>query len=71
MQNAAKSIYVDGLVREYIVGLTDATRRHADVGSWGVAPGFLGAVPFGAGPWRWCRTGTMCCPTTFRTWPTE
>ena len=31
MQNAAKSVYVDGLVREYIVGLTEATRRHADV----------------------------------------
>ena len=49
MQNAAKSVYVDGLVREYIVGLTEATRRHADVALGGLAPGFLGTVPFGAG----------------------
>ena len=55
MQNAAKSVYVDGLVREYI--LTEATRRHADVA--------LGASPraslglFMARAFRWCRTGNV------------
>ncbi len=31
LQAAAKAIYVDGLVREYIVSLTEATRSHEDV----------------------------------------
>ena len=31
LQTAAKAIYVDGLVREYIVGLTEATRNNEDV----------------------------------------
>jgi MoxR-like ATPase len=31
LQAAAKDVYVDGLVREYIVGLTEATRNHEDV----------------------------------------
>ena len=37
LQNAAKNVYVDGTVREYIVGLIEATRTHEDV--------FLGASP--------------------------
>ena len=37
LQIAAKSVYVDGAVREYIVGLINATRTHEDV--------FLGASP--------------------------
>ena len=31
LQAAAREVYVDGLVREYIVGLTEATRNHQDV----------------------------------------
>ena len=31
MQAAAREIYVDGTVREYIVGLAEATRNHEDV----------------------------------------
>ncbi len=31
LQRAAQEVYVDGLVREYIVGLTEATRSHQDV----------------------------------------
>ncbi len=31
LQTAAKSVYVDQLVREYIVSLVEATRRHQDV----------------------------------------
>ena len=31
LQSAARDVYVDGLVREYIVGLTEATRSHQDV----------------------------------------
>ena len=31
LQAAARDVYVDGLVREYIVGLTEATRNHQDV----------------------------------------
>ncbi|MDA0264075.1 MAG: MoxR family ATPase [Chloroflexi bacterium] len=31
LQNAAKNVYVDGAVREYIVGLIEATRMHEDV----------------------------------------
>ncbi len=37
LQDAAKQIYVDGTVREYIVGLIEATRDHEDV--------YLGASP--------------------------
>ena len=37
LQSAARSVYVDGAVREYIVGLMEATRKHEDV--------FLGASP--------------------------
>ena len=37
LQDAAKQIYVDGTVREYIVGLIEATRNHEDV--------YLGASP--------------------------
>ena len=37
LQNAAKTVYVDTAVREYIVGLIEATRTHEDV--------FLGASP--------------------------
>ena len=37
LQEAAKSIYVDRLVRQYIVSLTEATRNHREV--------FLGASP--------------------------
>ncbi len=37
LQNAAKNVYVDGAVREYIVGLIKSTRAHEDV--------FLGASP--------------------------
>ena len=37
LQNAAKNIYVDRTVREYIVGLIEATRNHEDV--------YLGASP--------------------------
>ena len=37
MQSAAKSVYVDQLVREYIVSLVEATRRHQDV-SLGASP---------------------------------
>ena len=31
LQNAAKSVYVDDLVREYIVSLVEATRGHPDI----------------------------------------
>ena len=31
LQAAAREVYVDGLVREYIVGLAEATRSHPDV----------------------------------------
>ena len=31
LQEAAREIYVDGLVREYIVGLAEASRNHQDV----------------------------------------
>ena len=31
LQAAARDVYVDGLVREYIVSLTEATRNHQDV----------------------------------------
>ncbi len=31
LQAAARDIYVDGTVREYIVGLAEATRNHEDV----------------------------------------
>ncbi|CAI8014978.1 Uncharacterized protein YeaC [Geodia barretti] len=31
LQTAARDIYVDGTVREYIVGLAEATRNHEDV----------------------------------------
>lgn len=37
LQNAAKNIYVDTAVREYIVGLIEATRNHEDV-SLGASP---------------------------------
>ena len=37
LQEAAKSVYMDRLVRQYIVSLTDATRNHREV--------FLGASP--------------------------
>ncbi len=37
LQEAAKSVYVDRLVRQYIVSLTEATRNHREV--------FLGASP--------------------------
>ena len=48
MQTAAKAVYVDGLVREYIVGLTEATRCHDDVA--------LGASPRASlGLFRMCR----------------
>lgn len=31
LQQAAKSVFVDQLVRQYVVSLTDATRRHSEV----------------------------------------
>lgn len=31
LQQAAKSVYVDQLVRQYVVSLTEATRRHSEV----------------------------------------
>ncbi|MBC8280673.1 MAG: MoxR family ATPase, partial [Chloroflexi bacterium] len=37
LQEAARSIYVDTAVREYIVGLIEATRNHEDV-SLGASP---------------------------------
>ncbi len=37
LQQAAKSVYVDLLVRQYIVSLTEATRRHGEV-SLGASP---------------------------------
>ena len=37
MQNAAKSVYVDELVRQYIVSLVEATRQHQDI-SLGASP---------------------------------
>jgi len=40
MQEALKSVYADKLIKEYIVALVDATRRHPDV--------YLGASPRGA-----------------------
>ncbi len=39
-QRAVKEIYVDRLIKEYIVALVEATRRHADV--------YLGASPRGS-----------------------
>ena len=40
LQQAMKAIYVDALVKEYIVSLVEATRRHPDL--------FLGASPRGS-----------------------
>lgn len=40
VQNAVKDIYVDNLVKEYILALVDATRKHPDV--------YLGASPRGS-----------------------
>jgi MoxR-like ATPase len=40
MQEQLKSVYVDGLIKEYIVQLVDGTRSHPDV--------YLGASPRGA-----------------------
>ena len=37
LQNAAKGVYVDQAVREYIVAVTEATRKHPDV-SLGASP---------------------------------
>ncbi len=37
LQRAAKTVYVDQLVRQYIVSLTEATRRHGEV-SLGASP---------------------------------
>ena len=37
LQTAAKTVYVDQLVRQYIVALTEATRRHGEV-SLGASP---------------------------------
>jgi MoxR-like ATPase len=37
MQEAAKSVYVDRQVRQYVVGLAEATRRHQDI-SLGASP---------------------------------
>ncbi len=37
LQNAAKSVYVDELVRQYIVSLVEATRQHQDI-SLGASP---------------------------------
>ncbi len=37
LQTAAKAVYVDQLVRQYIVSLTEATRRHGEV-SLGASP---------------------------------
>ena len=37
VQNAVKSVYVDQLIRQYIVTLTNATRGHADI-SLGASP---------------------------------
>ena len=37
LQQGAKAIYVDQLVRQYIVSLTEATRRHGEV-SLGASP---------------------------------
>ncbi len=39
-QNAVKEVYVDALVKEYILALIDATRRHPDI--------YLGASPRGS-----------------------
>ena len=48
LQAAAREVYVDGLVREYIVGLAEATRSHPDVA--------LGASPRASlGMFRICR----------------
>lgn len=39
-QNAVKDVYVDNLVKEYVLALVDATRKHPDV--------YLGASPRGS-----------------------
>src|SRR5437868_14542843 len=39
-QQAVRSVHVDGLIREYIVALVEATRRHEDI--------YLGASPRGS-----------------------
>jgi MoxR-like ATPase len=39
-QNAVKEVYVDTLVKEYILALIDATRKHPDI--------YLGASPRGS-----------------------
>ena len=39
-QRAVKQVYVDGLVKEYILGLIEATRKHPDI--------YLGASPRGS-----------------------
>lgn len=39
-QNAVKQVYVDALVKEYILGLIEATRKHPDI--------YLGASPRGS-----------------------
>ena len=64
MQQAVKDIYVDPLIKQYIVNIVDATRKHGSV--------YLGASPRGSlalyrdvpGARR-CSTGaTSCCRTT-------
>lgn len=39
-QNAVKQVYIDALVKEYILGLIEATRKHPDI--------YLGASPRGS-----------------------
>ena len=68
LQTAAKEIYVDAVVRDYIVHLVESTRVHRDV-SLGASPrASLGLFRAGRA-WPWSKTGTMCYPTTSRRWP--
>ena len=49
MQAVIKSVYVDSLVKQYIVALSDATRHHDDVYLGSFSTRFFGAVQDSAG----------------------
>ena len=57
LQQAAQEVYVDSLVREYLVVLAEATREHADAALGGIATGVAGPVPYRASAGAGSRPG--------------
>ena len=57
MQQAAQDVYVDGLVREYLVALAEATREHADAALGASPRASLGLFRVGAGAGAGPRPG--------------